>query len=323
MRDRVAITSVHFHNYKALKDFSLSLREMNIIVGPNNSGKSTVLSAFRVLSAGLRRANARKPDLVRAPDGTRVGYRIFEETLPISIENIHTDDSETDTTVKFRLSNKNELLLFFPADGGCALIPETTGRRISSAASFRSAFPIGVGVVPVLGPVEHRERLLAEDTVRRDLYTHRASRHFRSYWYHYPQGFDDFADLVHKTWPEMEIFRPGRAGSLSDELAMACEERRVPRELFSSGFGFQVWCQLLTHIVRSSDQTVLVVDEPEIYLHPDVSGKKVLRRLRDEVQSKYGVNLTDHRIVEAFHAEEVPQDLKTLIEALEKYRTGR
>ena len=51
---------------------------------------------------------------------------------------------------------------------------------------------------------------------------------------------------------------------------MFCREKRITRELFWSGFGFQVWCQLLTHISRAKDATVLVIDEPEIYLHPDV-----------------------------------------------------
>src|SRR5215210_3098528 len=54
---------------------------------------------------------------------------------------------------------------------------------------------------------------------------------------------------------------------------MVCAEGGMPRELFWSGFGFQVWCQLLTHIVRSSDQTLLIVDQPEIYLHPEVQGQ--------------------------------------------------
>lgn len=286
INDRVALTSVRFHNFKALREFSFSLRDMNILVGPNNSGKSTILSAFRVLSAGLRKANSKKPEFVHSPDGgQRSGYRIFDDNMPISIENIHTDDTEVDTTIRFRLSNKNELLIYFPADGGCVLIPESTGRGIGGPAAFRSSFPIGVGIVPVLGPVEHQERIIGEETVRRDLYTHRASRHFRSYWYHNPDGFSEFSELIRKTWPGMEVSRPARAGGFSDELVMVCEESGIPRELFWSGFGFQVWCQLLTHIVRSSSQTLLIVDEPEIYLHPEIQRQllNILRRAGPDI----------------------------------------
>jgi AAA domain, putative AbiEii toxin, Type IV TA system len=55
-----------------------------------------------------------------------------------------------------------------------------------------------------------------------------------------------------------------------DVIHMFCTEERIPRELFWSGFGFQVWCQLLTHLVRGEDASIIVVDEPEIYLHPDL-----------------------------------------------------
>ena len=149
MIDRVVFTSVHFRNFKALEDFSVTLREMNILVGPNNCGKSTIIGGFRVLAAALRKATSRIPEIVSTPKGRRPGYRISDE-LPISMENVHTEDSEVDTFVTFRLSNKNELVLYFPADGGCILVPETTGRLIRTVANFRREFPVSVGVVPVL-----------------------------------------------------------------------------------------------------------------------------------------------------------------------------
>src|SRR5688572_5780843 len=116
MRDHVTITSVEFRNFKALRHYSLKLQRMNILVGPNNCGKSTILGAFRALVAGIRRARARNPERLKTPGGVRWGYQISPDTLPISIENVHTDYAETDTTVKFRLSNGNRLLLHFPQE---------------------------------------------------------------------------------------------------------------------------------------------------------------------------------------------------------------
>lgn len=81
------IVSVHFQNYKALVDFRLRLRETNVLVGPNNAGKSTIIGAFRSLAVGLRRINGRKPDVVYGPDRRRYGIILPPESLPISIEN--------------------------------------------------------------------------------------------------------------------------------------------------------------------------------------------------------------------------------------------
>jgi len=169
---------------------------MNILVGPNNSGKSTILSAFRVLAAGLRRARAKNPEYIEGPKGYCHGYSLSGESLPISIENVHTDLNEIDTSVLFRLSNGNNLRLFFPRDGGVLLIPEPAGRMGKSTSGFKQAYPISIGVVPVLGPVEHEESLLQDETIRKNLATHRASGHFRNYWWLYPDGFDEFADLL-------------------------------------------------------------------------------------------------------------------------------
>ena len=53
------ITSVNFTQFKAFARYALSLEHMNILVGPNNSGKSTIIGAVRALAAALRVARSR------------------------------------------------------------------------------------------------------------------------------------------------------------------------------------------------------------------------------------------------------------------------
>jgi predicted ATPase len=65
------VVSVRFRNYKALEDFQIRLKDTNILVGPNNAGKSTIVGAFRALAVALRRINGRKPDVVNGPSGRR------------------------------------------------------------------------------------------------------------------------------------------------------------------------------------------------------------------------------------------------------------
>lgn len=243
---------------------------MNILVGPNNSGKSTILSAFRILEVGIHHAWYKKADIVKGPSGECFGYQILQESISLPLEYVHTNYEDIDSTITFRLSNNNKLILFFPKEGGCFLLTDTQGKPISTPSVFRKNFPIAIEIVPVLGPVEQNEKVLSEETIRRGLSTHRASRHFRNYWYYYPDGFDEFSEMVSKTWPGMTIQAPYLVDMMSQSLAMFCEENRFPRELFLSGFGFQIWCQLLTHVSRCNDATLLIVDEPEVYLHPDV-----------------------------------------------------
>ena len=278
--NHIRIASVEFDNFKAFRRFSLGVQAVNIIVGPNNSGKSTILGSFRVLAEGMRRARARSPERVMVRGKARPGYTIPAVDIPISLENVHTDYSDEDSSVTFRLSNGNSLELYFPRDGGSYLVPSSSDGLVRTKADFKRQYPVTIIAVPVLGPVEHDEPFVEPETVRVGLNTHRASRHFRNYWHLHDEEFDAFAQLVARTWPGMEIERPIRPDSLSRYLVMFAREHRISRELYWSGFGFQIWCQLLTHISRAADDTLLIVDEPEIYLHPDVQ-RRLLAVLRD------------------------------------------
>lgn len=54
-----------------------------------------------------------------------------------------------------------------------------------------------------------------------------------------------------------------------------------------------------------------------------VPGKEVLRMLREKLQTMLGVSLTDARIVEAMHKDDVPLDLRQLLVALDDFRKTR
>ena len=262
-----AITSIEFKQYKALGNFSVRLGPRNVLVGPNNCGKSTIIGALRVLAEGLRTARSKSPERVVLGESIKHGYRIPKESIAISTENVHTDYKDIDSSVSFRLSNGNQLHLVFPENGGCLLIPDAQRSTVRSPTAFKAAFPITITVVPVLGPLEHDEPPVEPATVQRNLHTTRASRHFRNYWRYRPDEFQRFADLVEQTWPNIKVTKPVDDG---EAIHMFCSEERIDRELFWSGFGFQVWCQLLTHLDRGRDSSIIVVDEPEIYLHPDL-----------------------------------------------------
>lgn len=275
----IRIRRIEFSNFKAFRKYSLSISEVNILVGPNNSGKSTVIGALRTLDAAVRFARSRAPARVFVGEESFIGYRIPDESVPISLENVQTDYNGNVSSVTFNLSNGNRLGLVFPVDGGCVLVPYSKNGIVTSAAFFKREFPVNMAVIPVLGPIEHNEQRRERSTVVAALSSHRASRHFRSYWHYNPDGFKTFADLVARTWPSMQIWPP-EYDQITGNLSMFCLEGRMTREIYWVGFGFQIWCQLLTHLCRAKEDALVIVDEPEIYLHPDVQ-RQLLGIIRD------------------------------------------
>lgn len=135
--------------------------------------------------------------------------------------------------------------------------------------------------MPILGPVEHNETLFEKEAARLALFNYRAARNFRNIWYHYPEKFSAFRTALTQTWPGMDIEPPKvDITHQKPRLHMFCPEERIPREIFWAGFGFQVWCQMLTHLIQSSDMALFLIDEPDIYLHSDLQ-RQLLGLLRN------------------------------------------
>lgn len=85
------VRSVRFHNFKGLRDYRVTLKRMNVLVGPNNAGKSRVLDAFRLLGAALRHARRRNPGILSLDGAAAFGWEMPTSTLPIPLVNVHHD----------------------------------------------------------------------------------------------------------------------------------------------------------------------------------------------------------------------------------------
>lgn len=286
--DRTRSVEVSLQNFKAFLNFRIQLKKLNIIVGPNNAGKSTILTAFRILEPAIRRASAKRAELVQGPNGHDFGHRVSLAGLSVADENIFHNYNDTDpAVVTFTLSNKNKLILFFGEPGSCVMIPETAnGLACNTPKLFRRNFDCSIGFVPILGPVEHKEIRYEQEAARLALNSYGAARNFRNIWYHFPDMFNEFRSLVQSTWPGMDIEFPElEVVDGKPRLFMYCPEQRLPRELFWAGFGFQVWCQMLTYIVFSEKASIFLIDEPDIYLHSDLKRQllSILREMDSDV----------------------------------------
>jgi recombinational DNA repair ATPase RecF len=106
--------SVKFRNFKSLKDYTVHLRAVNVLVGPNNAGKSTILDAFRAMAAAHRYASRRNQTMISVNGTTIVGYEIPMSNFPISLANIHSDyqtDHETCRLLDRTISDQKADLL--------------------------------------------------------------------------------------------------------------------------------------------------------------------------------------------------------------------
>ncbi len=268
------ISSIYFENFKVLEKFSISIKNFNILVGINNSGKSTILDALRILQGAYRYASRYKPKYINLPNNSTVlGWEIPDSSIPIQLVNVQTDLSDEPAIIKYKFNKKKHLIIHLYKERQTILSFDYDGELPKTAVAFRKLFNLNLAIVPTLAPFETDEDLVDEQYLNRWSGSRRASRLFRNIWYQYPEEFDKFRSKVESTWEGMSISEPEKPEMFSKKLTMFFQENRITREISWAGFGFQVWLQLLTHIIKNRNADIIVIDEPEIYLHPDLQHK--------------------------------------------------
>lgn len=112
MLDRLSLT-----RYKGFESFSISFGAKNLLVGPNNAGKSTLISSLRLCAAATAYARRRKPEEAYNDDGRSVvGYPLStlaqRESAGFVAENVRHElrDDQTNATwvdfpFRFQLDN--------------------------------------------------------------------------------------------------------------------------------------------------------------------------------------------------------------------------
>src|SRR4030095_4827251 len=74
--------------------------------------------------------------------------------------------------------------------------------------------------------------------------------------------------IIASTWPSIELLDWERDFQ-DNSLKCFFKEDRIDREISWAGQGLQVWFQIATHLVRLRSSSMIVLDEPEINLHPE------------------------------------------------------
>ena len=115
----------------------------NVIVGPNNSGKSSILDAFRLLEACIRLSKTRNPQPMTVEGGgVHYGYEIADSSLPFSLANITTDYSDEDAILEFRTDKKYKCVIRLHPDRMTRFYIDAPGETPNTSTKFRKLLAI-------------------------------------------------------------------------------------------------------------------------------------------------------------------------------------
>lgn len=292
-------------NFRSFKDFTVVFGEGAYLVGPNNAGKSTLLTALRVADVLMRFAGRRKSETMAVDlEISRHAYPIILRDFPALENSLRFEFGNEEARLELTWKSGAKLVAVWPAEIGDEsseaffYLLQPSGLPAKNQAQVRAAFP-PLGIMPILSPVEQAEKLLADDYVRANIAGRLSSRHYRNQLRLLMQegALDAFLEWA-KPWLGDMAFDTLSSAHLEEGTVVEAfffeTGSRVPKEIVWAGDGIQVWLQLLYHVYRVRNSDTIVLDEPEVYLHPDLQ-----RRLVHLLES------TGRQIVIATHSSEM------------------
>lgn len=277
------ITSAEFNKFRGFARMRVQLAPNGYIVGPNSAGKSTVIESVALAEMCLQRARRQNPTL-------RVDHRGTSRKAFV-LPRVDDDDAEDPVRYEFgqdeayvgiRWEGGPSIHMVWPeeteeAEGGFFYLELDEGIQPRNTAAVRDAFP-PVAVIPVVTPLDRVEELKNVDYIKSKSSSRLASRHFRNHALQMQRNneWEDFKEFARPWLPEIELLRV-ELDATANRLNIFYLETgsRVPKELAWAGDGMQIWLQLLWHAFRSKGTRTLLLDEPEVYLHPDLQRRLV------------------------------------------------
>jgi len=201
-------------------------------------------------------------------------------------ENLRHQFQDEETSVRLETDTQLSLSAVWPSEKDENSAPffyveHGDGRPIVDPKTVRElSGPIGA--IPGLAPLNHVERVLDRDYVESQSESRRTSQHTRNHLLHLQQDgeFEAFRAFALDWLPELDGLdvRTRRSADYKfQEIDVFIREAgdRTEKELFWAGDGMQVFMQLLHHLWRLREADVVVLDEPDLYLHADLQRRLV------------------------------------------------
>ena len=225
------ITNITLENFKCFRHVSINPKLLTVLIGPNGTGKSSVLQGLLLHKQSIGDSRGRpvyKGEFVDLRGSAEIEPRFMEQPLGFRVSSDVSDPQNPDSRRQHL-----ERLRFIPAIRGLTQTIYELGDQITDYLSLRQGF-------------DAQEAQLATNLVYRNEETEKLSRMM-----HKVTGVGLRAAVI-----------PGREVEVKSQIPVG--EVNVTGE----GFGSNTLIQLLHQLITAEKGATVLIEEPEIHLHP-------------------------------------------------------
>jgi len=279
------LIELRLQNFRCFNDHRVPFKPCTIIVGHNNAGKSTLLDALRLVSIATTRYKnlplKNVPSWGNLP-AREIGFSPSIEGIGFNTQNIFHRYGEAPAIIAAKFSNKNSAKIYIGPEGKLHIVLiAADGSIVKSKSMVPEGFLPRLEILPQVAPVQDKETILEPEYVRRNLSSSLAPAHFRNQLNLLYENLPKLQSIVENTWPGLrveELLGAQRPRGTVLELLIRNED--YVSELSTMGHGLQMWLQTMWFLSRVEQNSSVALDEPDVYMHPDLQ-RKLIRYLRN------------------------------------------
>ncbi len=313
------LKKLQLENFKCYKKATIPFKKLSIIVGENNAGKSCLIESLRLVSkaaqASKKRVYVPAPKELELPAVVR-GFAIDTQKLRIDLRVIiYYYNTSKYAKVTAYFFNRTKIEIYLNESYAFAVLYDEDGYIIKSKQQAEKIGLDSIGILPQIGPIRENEKLLTSETIMGDKDTYLSSLHFRNeilMWK--KEFFSEFKANSEASWHGLRIepieYNPGT----SEYISLLVKDNGFTAEIGKMGSGLQMWLQIMWFLARSKNCELIILDEPDVYMHSDMQ-----RKILELVKSKF------NQVIIATHSLEIISrvDPDTILEINKRDKTMR
>jgi energy-coupling factor transporter ATP-binding protein EcfA2 len=253
------LKSLVLENYGPFSQYQLDFPNADqaiiLLSGKNNAGKSSIIRALKLLSFVLKHSKSSTQPVT--------GKLAKKDTQDIEMGRlIHNYQDNGIALITAVLDNDKEIILSINSKDDTIYfeIPPYANKNLSDL----------IGFVPPLGQVAERESLVKKESVKDYLYTTYAPRHLRNHVHYLLDESEEemVIEIINRYWKDISLQRL-KLDAESSVFYWLYKEGIYSHEIAWAGQGLQIWLQIVTHMVWLKQKSIILLDEPELFLHPE------------------------------------------------------